>query len=231
MTLAVTDLVLRRGPAQILHGVCLTVTAGEVVCLAGPNGAGKSSLLDVVAGLHPLHSGQVEVLGSPAGSDAAKRLVGALPAAPPLYDQLSAREHLQLLARLWGLSDDRVDEVVASLDLGSLLEQPAGQMSLGQRQRLALGVVTLHGPRLLLLDEPFNGLDAGTTALLRDVVADCAAGGGVVLVATHLLDVLDGLATRLVYLHEGRVLHDVPVPLATHLSELTTRFGVEYAPW
>ncbi|HSX68860.1 ABC transporter ATP-binding protein [Nocardioides sp.] len=207
--LVMKDLWVQRTGRDTLCGVTAELRDGEVVVLAGPNGAGKTTLLSVLAGLCPISSGTVAVAGGAPTSDVARRASGFLPSAPPLYDYLTVSEHLDLMQTLWGIDQpDLVGERIERFDLGSLLDRPAAHLSLGQRQRVGLALITMHEPRILLMDEPFNGLDAESAAILRSEIGVRAEAGCCVVVATHDIAALDRLATRVLFLHEGKLVDD-----------------------
>ncbi|PRH79646.1 heme ABC exporter ATP-binding protein CcmA [Streptomyces solincola] len=193
-----------QADAPALDRVSLTVTAGECVVLGGSNGAGKSTILRTAAGLAEPTTGAIRVGGHPAGSTAARALVGQVADKPPLYDVLSSTEHLDFLSKLWRIAPDTT-ALIDEFGLEEVAERPVRTLSLGQRQRLALALATLHRPGLLLLDEPFNGLDAATTAFLCGRLRDHLANGGAVLVATHSFVPLDGLATRTLHVTRGHI--------------------------
>ena len=215
----------RFGHVVALAGVDFTVGAGDVVLLAGANGAGKSTLLRCIAGLIRPARGTVSIAGRDLRSDpAARSLIGFLSHQTQLYDDLTARENLRFAARLHGLdaADDRVRD---ALDAAGLLlrgDTRAGNLSHGMRQRLGLARATLHRPRLLLLDEPFTGLDAAATDLLRERIrADRDLGGAVVCVSHQPAEVWD-VATRALVLDRGAVRLDTPRPesLASFIESL-----------
>ncbi len=197
----------------VLDDLALHVGEGEMVALTGVNGVGKSTLLRAAAGLLRPRSGTVTVGGGSATDDAARDLVGFLPDAPPLYEELTAFEHVELLTRLWRRPDvgNRADELIDHLELEEQMFARADQLSSGQRKRLSLALTLAHRPRLLLLDEPFNGLDRRAGQLLRALFEEHRASGGAMVCATHLVDHLDGVATRLVVLSQGRVTVDAQV--------------------
>jgi heme ABC exporter ATP-binding subunit CcmA len=205
----------RFGPVVALAGVDFTIGSGEVLLLAGANGAGKSTLLRCIAGLIRPSRGNVRVAGRDLRNDPeARSLIGFLSHQTQLYDDLTARENLRFAARLHGLNspDDRVRR---ALDAAGLLlrgDTRAGNLSHGMRQRLAIARATLHQPRLLLLDEPFTGLDAAATDLLRARIrADRDEGRAVVCVSHQPAEVWD-VATRTMVLERGVVMQDAPRP-------------------
>ncbi len=200
------------GAALALDAVSLRVARGEAVALIGPNGAGKSTLIRAAAGLLAPDSGRilidgVDLLASPAE---AKRNIGWLPDTPLLYDELTASENLVFFARLWGMGGAQAraaaKDALAAASLSHRAADRAGQLSHGMRQRLSLARATLHGPTVLLLDEPFEGLDASSTADLVAQLQDAAARGGrAVLLATHRADLALATCDRVAILHRGKL--------------------------
>ena len=184
----------------VLPGLSWQVGAGEIVCLVGPNGSGKTTMLRTLAGtLHP-RAGTVSIGGRPAADQRSRLVTGFVPDPPPLYEELSPWEHLELTQRLWGsarVPQERVDAVVTELDLEPHLHQRCDALSLGLRKRLGIALGVLHRPVLLLLDEPFNGLDATTTERLLALMAAMIRDGDAVVVSTHQPHLLAGLATRI----------------------------------
>ena len=212
---AVNRLERRFGHVIALRSVDLTIAAGEVVVLAGPNGAGKSTLLRCVAGLIRPTRGGVRILGRQLRTDpAARSLVGFLSHQNFLYDDLTARENLRFAGQLHGLDDieTRVRDALDAAGLTPRAETRTGVLSHGMRQRLAIARATLHEPAILLLDEPFTGLDAGASELLqRSIQADVERGRAVICV-THQLAEIWQIATRVVMLDRGVVISDRPRP-------------------
>jgi len=190
-----------------LHGVDLVVERGECWGLIGPNGSGKSTLLRIAAGLAEPRSGAVTVCGERAGSRAAHRRVGFVPEAVRWPAALRVVDVLLELASLSSLggAGARVDRVVRLAGLQDLLTRRLGTLSLGQARRVVLAQALLDDPDLLLLDEPFSGLDSLVIMDLREHLrARLAAGAGVVL-ASHRLEDFTGLATHVLVLRAGRV--------------------------
>ena len=197
------------GRRRALARVSLTLRAGEVVGLLGPNGAGKSTLLGLLSSLITPSAGTVrygEQTAEGAGVDLRRRL-GLLSHELRLYPELSARENLEFFAGLHGLPDAAA-RVAAALErgrLGDRADEPVQGFSRGMRQRLALERTLLHEPRLVLLDEPFTGLDEGSCRDLAARLGELRDERRLVLVATHDLDLVDGLVDRAVVLRRGRV--------------------------
>lgn len=207
----------------VLDEVSLHVHIGEIVSLAGINGVGKSTLLRTAAGMLRPRSGHVRVDGIDAADRRCRWMTGYVPDVAPLYEELTGWEHIDLVVRLWQPLDvsTRAEELTAYFALEDFLYQPAQSLSLGQRKRLTLVLMLMHSPRLLLLDEPFNGLDRRGSQLLQELLVSHQESGGVVVCATHVLDFLDTIATRLVVLADRGLVVDEPN--TARLTELYDR--------
>jgi ABC-2 type transport system ATP-binding protein len=187
----------------------LKIKPGELVMLVGPNGAGKSTFLRLIAGLLEPTEGEVLIAGSPAGSLEARAATSFIPDNPVLYDDLSVEEHLEYVARLHGVDawHVRADELLERLALTDRAYDLPSRFSRGMRQKTSLAVGLVRPFSLLLVDEPFVGLDAPTQASLVEVLAEAAADGAALLVSTHQLDLVER-ATRCVAVREGEVAFD-----------------------
>jgi heme ABC exporter ATP-binding subunit CcmA len=207
------DVSRHYGRRRALSHVSLTIRAGEIVGLLGPNGAGKSTLIGVLATLIAPTSGEIHYGPHPARRFAAalRGRIGLLAHELHLYPELSARQNLTFFARLYGLDGrETVSAALASAGLTDRADDDVSAFSRGMRQRLALERALLHRPRLVLLDEPFTGLDDRAVDLVSDRVRRLAAGGAIVLLATHDLDLADGLVSRVALVRDGRLISDEP---------------------
>ncbi|MBN1824842.1 MAG: heme ABC exporter ATP-binding protein CcmA [Candidatus Eisenbacteria bacterium] len=206
--LEVLGLGRRFGAVRAPERVDLELGAGETALLLGANGTGKTTLLRMIAGLLPPSEGEVRVGGlSPRRDGAeARRRIGFLSHAPGLYPELTAAENLRFFARLYGAREHgaRVAGLLEESGLAGWEEEPVRSFSRGMIQRLALARVFLHDPDLLLLDEPFTGLDRRGTEALADRLARRAAAGGTALLATHRIDAAARLGDRAVILRKRR---------------------------
>ena len=207
----VRRLVKAFGPQVALRGVDLDVGPGEFVTLLGPNGAGKTTLLRVLATLSPPTAGSVRVDGhdvTHAGTEI-RRCIGFISHESLLYPQLSVQDNLRFYGRLYNVPDlaARVDEVLTQVGLAQHCAERVQTLSRGMIQRLAIARAILHRPRVMLLDEPYTGLDQRAAIALSAILHDLATGGRAVLLTTHNLE--RGLADgqRVIVLHRGQVVH------------------------
>jgi heme exporter protein A len=209
-TVRLIDISRHFGRRRALSRVSITARTGEIIGLLGPNGAGKSTLIGVLATLVAPTSGDVRFGDARAGGDAALRhRIGLLAHELHLYPELTARQNLVFFARLYGLDAPAI--VAAALERANLTDRADDDVagfSRGMRQRLALERALLHRPRLVLLDEPFTGLDDTAVGLVRERLRHLAADGCIVVMATHDLDLADGLVTRVALMRGGRLVSD-----------------------
>ena len=211
-TIAVTGLRKRYGSTMALDGMTFTVAPGQVTAFVGPNGAGKSTTMRVVLGLDGADEGSALVGGRPYRSlRRPLEHVGALLDAGALHPARSGRNHLLWLAHSQGMGAKRVDEVVRVTGLESAARRSAGGYSLGMRQRLGIAAALLGDPPILMLDEPFNGLDPEGIVWMRGFLRGLAAQGRAVLVSSHLMSELQDTAGHLVVVGRGKVVADTSV--------------------
>ena len=210
--LTVTALSKRFGDKQAVDRLDLTVRAGELYALLGPNGAGKTTTLRMVTGLLKPDEGGISVFGADLRADpaAAKRQVAWLPDEPMLYDKLTALEYLSFVAGLWGVeaaaARTRAEELLRWLDLWDERDQRCESFSRGMKQKTALAGALIHEPRLLILDEPLTGLDAGAARQVKDLLQQKVRDGAAVILTTHILEVAERLADRIGIIQNGRLL-------------------------
>jgi heme exporter protein A len=210
---ALVDVSRHFGRRRAVSHVSLTARSGDILGLLGPNGAGKSTLLGMLATLVAPTSGEIRYGDRPSDGSALalRRRIGFLAHELHLYPELSGRQNLMFFARLYGLDPNHaVESALQSAGLAERADEDVSSFSRGMRQRLALERALLHAPRLVLLDEPFTGLDdlavSGVSARLRQL----ASAGAIVVLATHDLDVADGLVTRVALVRDGRLVSDEP---------------------
>jgi ABC-2 type transport system ATP-binding protein len=199
----------RFGAVVAVDNVTFTVAPGEVVGYLGPNGSGKSTTVNMVVGLLEPSSGSILLDGESQSDDefAYKRRVGYVPEEPYLYTHLTAAEYLTLVGRLRAVPrlDDKVPELLRLFRLWDSRYSTMAAYSKGMRQRVLLAAALLHNPDLLVLDEPFSGLDVGASLLFRSLIAMLAADGRMILFSTHRFDMVEKVCSRVVILSGGRL--------------------------
>ena len=211
-TIEVSGLRKRFGPVLALDEMSFTVAPGQVTGFVGPNGAGKSTTMRVILGLDAADEGTALIGGQPYASlRHPLSHVGALLDAAALQPSRSARNHLLWLAHSQGLDAKRVDQVVEQAGLGCAIRRKAGGFSLGMRQRLGIAAALLGDPPVLMMDEPFNGMDPEGIVWMRGFLRSLAAQGRAVLVSSHLMSELQDTADHLVVVGRGQVIADTSV--------------------
>jgi ABC-type multidrug transport system ATPase subunit len=199
------------GRRRAVSRVSLSVRRGDILGLLGPNGAGKSTLLGMMATLVTPTSGTIRYGdGSLSGNDPGVRgRIGVLAHELHLYPELTARQNLVFFSELYGLGvGDQVSQALDAAGLADRGDDPVSSFSRGMRQRLALERTLLHAPTLLLLDEPFTGLDDRAVGIVAERLKRLASGGAIVVLATHDLDLADGLITRMAVVRGGKLLSE-----------------------
>jgi ABC-type multidrug transport system ATPase subunit len=210
---ALADVSRHFGRRRAVARVTFAARAGEILGLLGPNGAGKSTLIAMLATLVTPTTGTIRYgeHSDRAAGGAIRARIGLLAHELHLYPELSARANLEFFARLYGMdSHAAVEQALESAGLGDRGDDDVLAFSRGMRQRLALERALLHQPRLVLLDEPFTGLDDRAVRLVSDRLRRLAANGAIVVLATHDLDLAEGLVTRLAIVQGGRLIADEP---------------------
>lgn len=201
----VADLRVTRGGVEVLHGVDLTVAAGELVGIVGPSGGGKSTLMRAIVGVQDNVEGSARVLGQQAGSPPVRGQVGYVTQSPSVYADLTAYENLAFFAAIQGVGRRAVEAALTTVDLDEVAHQVVGTMSGGQQSRVSLATALLGEPSLLVLDEPTVGLDPVLRRSLWATFRDLAGGGAAVLVSSHVMDEAER-CDRIALLRQGHVL-------------------------
>jgi len=197
-----------------VYDVSFSAMPGKVTGYLGPNGSGKSTTMKMIAGLLEPTVGEILFNGRPLRDDLIgyKRRMGYVPEEPFLYNHLSGVEYLTMVAQLRGLSPrqsaERIDGLLQLLTLHGDRHASISGYSKGMRQKLLIAAALLHNPDLVLLDEPFSGLDVGSSLVLRCLIQELAARGKVVLFSSHELDTVERVSSRVVILHKGKIVAD-----------------------
>jgi ABC-type multidrug transport system ATPase subunit len=207
LALDIKDLHKHYGAHHALDGAGLEVREGEIYGLLGPNGAGKTTLMKTVLGLQRPTSGSIALFGRP-HSRALLAEVGALIEMPGLWAHLDAVTHLRLHAKLRGVALERVGTVIDQVQLGEVRHRKVAKYSLGMRWRLGIAIALLAEPRLLILDEPTNGLDPIGVREMRGIIRSLAAAGTTVLISSHQLTEIAQICDRVGVIVAGRTRYE-----------------------
>jgi ABC-2 type transport system ATP-binding protein len=219
----------------VLSDVSFRVSEGSVCVLLGPNGAGKSSLLKILAGLLGSSGGTAEVCGMRAGDPVLKQIIGVVPESLALFDALTIAEHLELTAAVYKVkrvdAGRRIEQLLRVLRLAGDKRTFVHQCSYGMKKKTALAMALLPNPRVLLLDEPFEGMDPITAEALRLQLRASAGRGATVFLTSHILSLVDGVADQVVLLNRGQLLRDSPVAGLTRPLKDIYFDAIEPAPF
>jgi ABC-2 type transport system ATP-binding protein len=211
-----------------VDNVSFSARPGEITGYLGPNGSGKSTTMKMITGLLEMSSGHILFNGEPIQRDliAYKRRMGYVPEEPHLYAHLSGLEYLVMVGQLRNLPSkrnaERIDGLLRLLSLHGDRHAPISAYSKGMRQKVLLSAALLHNPDLILLDEPFSGLDVASALVLRSLIQELAARGKVVLFSSHELETVERVCSRVVILHRGKIVADDSIERLRVLMALPT---------
>lgn len=221
---------LRKSYSSIpaVDNISFAAHPGEVTGYLGANGSGKSTTMKMITGLIEMDSGAILFEGRPIHDDmkAFKRRMGYVPEEPHLYTHLSGAEYLTMVAQLRNLpakeSSNQIDGLLRLFSLYDDRHASISGYSKGMRQKVLVAAALLHNPQLVLLDEPFSGLDVGSSLILRSLIQELAARGKVILFSSHELDTVERISSRIVILHRGKLVADDSIEHLRTLMELPT---------
>jgi ABC-2 type transport system ATP-binding protein len=208
--------------------VSFVARPGEVTGYLGPNGSGKSTTMKMITGLIERTYGEILFEGKPIEEDliSYKRRMGYVPEEPYLYNHLSGAEYLTMVAQLRDLpareTSERIDGLLRLLSLFDDRHASISDYSKGMRQKILIAAALMHNPGLVLLDEPFSGLDVGSALVLRSLIQELARRGKVVLFSSHELDTVERVCSHVVILHRGKVVADDSIAALRSMTELPT---------
>jgi heme exporter protein A len=234
VSLSATDLVRTFGARRAVNGVSLTLAPGDCLALFGPNGAGKTTLLRLLGGLLRPTSGSAAIDGIalPGGTDVRSR-VGLVSHPTMLYDALTARENIEFAARMYGVPDVRgaASAVLDRLGATSFADVRVRSLSRGMQQRVSVARAIVHGPSVLLADEPFTGLDTSGASALTAMLTELRDSGATIVIVTHNLDEALALCTVAAIMREGRFvrLDHAPIPARDEYTALYRELSVDAA--
>jgi ABC-2 type transport system ATP-binding protein len=232
MTLELRRVSKRFNGIPAVDDVSFSARAGEITAYLGPNGSGKSTTMKMITGLLQPTCGQILFDGALINANllAYKQRMGYVPEEPHLYGHLSGLEYLLMVGQLRNLPErptaDRIDGLIRLLSLHGDRHVPISSYSKGMRQKVLLSAALLHNPDLLLLDEPFSGLDVATGLVLRSLIQELAARGKVVLFSSHELETVERVSRHVVILHRGKVVADDSIESLRTLMSAPTLEGI-----
>lgn len=197
------------GKKKVIDNISFEVNQGEIFGFLGPNGAGKTTTIRMILGLMEFDSGEVKVNGYDVRKEFEKAMenIGAIVENPDLYKHMSGLDNLKLYARIRNISMQRINEVIELVELKDRAKDMVGKYSLGMKQRLGLALILLHKPKVLILDEPTNGLDPAGIKLLRDILKEIAHKEGVaVFVSSHILSEMQQMCDKIAIINDGKII-------------------------
>lgn len=222
MILKTTNLCKNFKGQTAVNNVSLNIQRNSVYGLLGPNGAGKSTILKMLTGILRPASGEIEFDGH-AWNRSDLQSIGALIEMPPLYENLTAYENLKVRTLALGLPDTRIEEVLRIVDLTDTRKKKSGHFSLGMKQRLGIALALLSSPKLLILDEPTNGLDPIGIQELRELIRSFPAHGITVILSSHILSEVEQIADHIGIISAGKLGYESKINKGTSLEEIFMR--------
>jgi ABC-2 type transport system ATP-binding protein len=221
------------GSRIALHPLTLHVAPGEILGFLGPNGAGKSTTVKLLTGMIKPTSGRARVAGFDVATDPldVKKRIGYVPESAALYESLTAREFLEVIASLYHQPPDsarqRIDELLDRFDLAGAKDQRLSEFSKGMKQKVVIASALMHRPEVLFLDEPLTGLDASAALIVKELLRSLAAQGRTIFFCSHVLEVVERVCSRIVIINNGRAIADgTPAQIAEqgHAASLEEAF-------
>jgi len=209
--IAVRDLTRRFGTFTAVDNLSLSVAPGQFFGFLGPNGAGKSTTIKMLTGLLAPTSGQIEILGLDFATHAVevKRQIGVVPEGLALFGRLTASEYLRFVGRMYGLDREttnrRTDELLDFMQLANEPKKLVTDFSHGMQKKLALAAAVIHGPKVLFLDEPFEGVDAIAAGTLKTMLQGMIHRGATIFLTSHVLEIVERLCSHVAIIHKGRL--------------------------
>ncbi|QTD42119.1 ABC transporter ATP-binding protein [Sporosarcina sp. Te-1] len=203
--LAVKDLTKIYKSHKVLDDITLTIDSPGIWALVGPNGVGKTTFLNVVTNILPATSGTVELVGKPNKDSSVFKEVAFLQDNTVLFDYLTGYDHLKYICDVQKIPKDKVKEVAEYVGMEGYLKKTVGNYSLGMKQHLLLAMSLINEPKLLLLDEPLNGLDPSSAILMRGILLELAENGTTILLSSHNLAEIDRVTKQILFLKDGKL--------------------------
>ncbi|MGE6258290.1 ABC transporter ATP-binding protein [Heyndrickxia sporothermodurans] len=212
--LIIKDLKKNYGSKEVLKGIDISVSQGEIIGYIGPNGAGKSTTVKIILGIEEGYSGEVKLFGRDIGDGNIeyKKKIGYVPEIAEVYDNLTAHEYLTFIGELYGMEFDLVDykakRLMELFGVGEVYHARISSYSKGMRQKLLIISSLLHNPDILFLDEPINGLDANSVMIFKEILGQLAKQGKTIFYSSHIMDVVEKISSRIILLHDGKIAAD-----------------------
>lgn len=206
--LEVNQVSKKIGNKSIVDDITFTIEEGEIVGFVGANGAGKTTTIRLLTGLIYPTRGSIRICGYDIKKDKKNALqdIAAIVENPSLYGYMTGKEHFNYIRQLRNISKSTMDKIIDTIDLSNDLDTKVRKYSLGMKQRLALGLALMTKPKLLILDEPLNGLDPTGIMQIRNVLVDCAKEQGMaIFISSHILSELDRICSRIIFIKEGKI--------------------------
>ncbi len=212
--ITIRDLTMRYGEKEVLRGIHLDVTPGQILGYLGPNGAGKTTTVRIMIGMENGYDGEVTVAGVNVREDPleVKRRIGYVPESAALYDALTPMEYLRFIGRLYHMEDDeiarRATQMLDLFGLSAEIDQRMSTFSKGMKQKVLLSAGVIHDPDVIFLDEPLSGLDANAAVTVKEIFAQLAARGKTIFYCSHVMDVVERVCDRIIILNKGEIVAD-----------------------
>ncbi|HEP3925279.1 TPA: lantibiotic protection ABC transporter ATP-binding protein, partial [Streptococcus pyogenes] len=207
------------GKRTILNNVNMNIPKGKVYALIGPNGAGKSTIMKILTGLVSKTSGSIIFEGRE-WSRRDLRKIGSIIEEPPLYKNLSAYDNMKVVTTMLGVSESAILPLLNKVGLGNIDKRPVKQFSLGMKQRLGIAISLINSPKLLILDEPTNGLDPIGIQELREIIESFKSEGMTIMISSHILSEVEHLADFIGFIYEGKIVLEKEYDGSENLEEL-----------
>ncbi len=217
--LKIQNLKKSYGKRTILNNVNMNIPKGKVYALIGPNGAGKSTIMKILTGLVSKTSGSIIFEGRE-WSRRDLRKIGSIIEEPQLYKNLSAYDNMKVVTTMLGVSESAILPLLNKVGLGNIDKRPVKQFSLGMKQRLGIAISLINSPKLLILDEPTNGLDPIGIQELREIIESFKSEGMTIMISSHILSEVEHLADFIGFIYEGKIVLEKEYDGSENLEEL-----------
>jgi len=225
--LEINDIYKRKKKKKILKGVSFDIGEKEVVCMVAPNGSGKSTTIKCITGLFKLDAGDIKICGKDIYKDRKEAFsnIGLCMEEPSLFEELTGIENLEFIAKARGLGKEDIEEVIKFSGLGEGINRRVKTYSLGMRMRLGLSIAFLGKPKLIILDEPTNGLDVDAVLNVRKQLEKLRGAGSSILVSSHYLGEMEKIADRVLVLMGGKIIKNITMDeIKSQYGELETMY-------